>query len=371
MISMGTVDGYATNPMSARRYRAERASSSQEVNPMGATPSGGSPRRLRDVGEDELLALLFPFFESGRRDRVAPGDDAAVVAVGGGSVVVTTDAMVRGQDWTDAWSAPEDVSRKALTQNLADVAAMGARPRSVLVTLLADPDTSLEWVVRFAQSLGDAAAAHDVSVAGGDLSSAPQGVLAVSMTALGDLQGLDPVLRSGACTGDVVAVAGTLGWSAAGLRLLQTTPRVASPEDVDALLRSAPDGIPARCIAHHLRPRAPVDQGPAAARAGATAMIDVSDGLLRDGHRLAAASGVRLGLDGAALREHIETLAPVVGPHAARESVLAGGEEHSLLATFPGPPPPGWRPLGHVAKGSGVTVDGVEEAPRGWDHFGG
>ncbi len=337
---------------------------------MTAGSADDQPLRLSDVSEDELLALIFPFFAAAPHDLVGPGDDAAVVATSG-SVVVTTDAMVRGRDWKDEWSSPEDVAVKAVTQNAADIAAMGAVPRSLLVTLMADPATPVAWVLGFARSLGEQAAGLGLSVAGGDLSSAPPGTLVISVTALGDLEGRSPVLRSGARPGHRVAVTGSLGHAEAGFRLLESEPGVARPLAVERRTGGQPDGIRATCLAHHLRPLAPLAQGPVAARAGATAMMDISDGLLRDGARLAAASGVRVDLDSAALAADVEALAPLVGPDRARECVLAGGEEHSLLATFPGELPPGWREVGKVSEGAGITVDGVPQAPRGWDHFAG
>ena len=216
---------------------------------------------------------------------MGPGDDAAVLAPGA-ATVATTDSMVRGRDWLDEWSTAADVATKVLTQNLADVAAMGAVPTAVLVSLMADPHTPVDWAVDFARQLGDDAAAAGVAVVGGDLSSAPPGVLAVSVTALGDLEGRAPVLRSGARSGDTVAVRGTLGRSAAGLVLLEEGAGPATD----------PDGIRTECLAHHLRPHAPVRAGKEAAEAGATSMIDLSDGLLRDGHRVASARVVGLAL---------------------------------------------------------------------------
>jgi thiamine-monophosphate kinase len=250
------------------------------------------------------------------------------------------------------------VATKLLTQNLADVAAMGATSTAVLVSLVADPATSLDWVVEFARTLGDRAAALGVVVAGGDLSSAPAGVLMVSMTALGDLEGREPVLRSGARPGHTVAVNGTLGRSAAGLALLEggTDPREAA------------GGIRAACLAHHLHPDAPLLAGRQAAEAGASAMIDLSDGLLRDGHRIAEASAVRIALSPAGLHEDLAALQEAVGD-AALECLLAGGEEHSLLATFARGVPDGWRTIGVVEAGAGVTLDGAVQQPRGWDHF--
>lgn len=314
-------------------------------------------RTLADVSESELLRQIFPFFPASSAVSVGPGDDAAVLRTGP-TTVATTDSMVRGRDWLDEWSSAGDVATKLLTQNLADIAAMGATPTAILVSLVADPATSLDWAVEFARVLGERATAAGVAVAGGDLSSAPAGVLMVSVTALGDLGGRQPVLRSGARPGHVVAVNGSLGRSAAGLALLHGG---ADPGAVaDGILRS--------CLAHHLRPVAPLAAGPEGARAGASAMIDLSDGLLRDGHRIAEASGVRLALSPTGLYDDQAALEPVVGG-AAWECVLAGGEEHSLLATFPGDVPDGWRTIGVVEAGDGVTLDGVVQQARGWDHF--
>jgi thiamine-monophosphate kinase len=215
-------------------------------------------------------------------------------------------------------------------------------------------------------------------VIGGDTARADSVLLAV--TGLGDLAGRAPVLRSGAAPGDLVAVAGPLGTAAAGL----------------ALLTAGLTGIgPARdrLISGHLRPAPPYDAGPQAADLGATAMIDVSDGLLADLGHVAAASGARIDLDSAALRPGEDLLAVaravtdadrhVLSGRTDRADrpahdvalgwVLTGGEDHSLAATFPPgtPLPPRWRVIGAVVPGQGVVVDGQPwdgDAP-GWDHF--
>jgi thiamine-monophosphate kinase len=316
-----------------------------------------SARTLADVSEGELLRQIFPFFPPSADLSVGPGDDAAVLRTGP-TTVATTDSMIRGRDWLDEWSSATDVAIKLLTQNLADVAAMGASSTAILVSLVAEPATALDWAVEFARQLGEQASAAGVVVAGGDLSSAPEGVLMVSITALGDLGDQPPVLRSGARPGHALAVIGTLGRSAAGLALLEGG---ADPA-------SAAGGIHGACLAHHLRPTAPLAAGPEAARAGASAMIDLSDGLLRDGHRIAGASGVRLALSPTGLHDDQVALEPVVGD-AAWDCVLAGGEEHSLLATFAGTVPDGWRTIGVVEAGEGVTLDGAVQQVRGWDHF--
>ena len=313
-------------------------------------------RTVGDVGEDELLAMVFPILAAAGESTdvtVGPGDDAAVLALAGGGLVATTDAVVRGRDWRDEWSTGEDVGAKVAAQNLADVAAMGARPVGLLVTLVMSTSTEVAWVLDLARGLATATC----PVIGGDLSSAPEGVLVVSVTALGSLDGGAPVLRSGARIGDLVTVAGSLGLSGAGLHLLEAGRPEAYPE----------------AVAVHRRPRPPLALGPVAAAAGATSMVDLSDGLLRDASRVASASGVRLDLSAAALAGDVGRLVPVLGAELALDCVLGGGEEHSLLATFPAGSavPEGFRVVGAVRAGTGVALDGVPQQPRGWDHFGG
>ena len=354
--------------------------------------------RLRDVSEGELLARVFPVYAGTRLPvwgsvPVGPGDDAAVVGTPGGSVVATTDSMVRGLDWRDEWSSAHDVGVKLAAQNLADVAAMGAVPTALLVSLVADPDTEVDWAVDQAHGIASLAEQAGAPVVGGDLSSAPPGVVVVSVTALGDLRGLAPVLRSGARPGDVVAVCGTLGRSGGGLALYRRGEPDPDPGEhgerataVRALMR------------HHRAPVPPWRAGPRAAAAGAHALVDVSDGLVTDLGRVAAASGVRVDLDGSVLRERFAAgpLTLALGSDEAMHQVLAGGEEHCLVGTFADeaslPPavgaggeevggeeagdgiPEPWHVIGRVlpdagADGSRVTVDGEVPDARGWDHF--
>ncbi len=320
------------------------------------------PTCLADVSEEGLLARILPMMRSeDPRVLIGPGDDAAVLATPDGRIVVTTDAMTRGPDWLDEWSTGAQVGAKSVAQNLGDVAAMGSVPLGLVVTLLADPQTPLAWAEDLARGIGRAAAAAGCPVLGGDLSGAPAGQLTVSITAFGDLQGRAPVLRSGARDGDVLAVAGTLGRSAAGLALL-----------VEG--RGAQDDPVVRGLVDvHLAPVAPYHQGPIAADAGATAMLDLSDGLIRDAGRMAAASGALFAIDSALLAQDVAAMADVLGHAASLECALTGGEEHSLLATFPPDVrlPEGWRAIGAVCSGSGVTVDGVPRGGGGWDHFAG
>lgn len=320
---------------------------------------------VADLSEQELLARIFPLLPPGDATIVAPGDDAAVVRAGDGRFVVTTDVLVEDRHFRRAWSSGVDVGARAAVQNLADVAAMGARPTSVVVALVLPRDLEVTWVEGFARGLAQVCAPLGVGVVGGDLSGGP--LVVASVAAHGDLEGRAPVLRSGARPGDVVAHAGTLGRSAAGLALLAAG--AAGPDD-EAL------------VAAYRRPVSPLASGPEAARAGATAMLDVSDGLLRDAGRLAAASGVVVELDDPARALHADHAAVVgVADRLGRDPwdwVLAGGEDHGLLATFPAGTdlPAGFRVLGRVreprGEQPGVLVDGRRPTERpGWDHFAG
>ncbi len=320
----------------------------------------------------------------GPRTLVGIGDDAAVLAVPDGRVVATTDFLLEGRHFRRDWSGPADVGHKAAARSLADLAAMGAEPSALLVALAAPPGLPVSWARELAEGLAAECARAGAHVIGGDTARADQVLLAV--TGLGDLAGRAPVLRSGAVPGDLVAVAGPLGPAAAGL----------------ALLTAGLSGDP--LVAAQLRPAPPYDAGPEAAGLGATAMIDVSDGLLADLGHVAAASGVRIDLLSGALRpgDRLVTAARAVqeagrhvssdrtdrvtrpgaaGPPPGEDAphlealrwVLSGGEDHSLAATFPAGTrlPPRWRVIGEVRPGHGVVVDGQPwaQAP-GWDHFG-
>ena len=327
--------------------------------------------RLRDLDEASLLARILPIYDGLGTPHadvlVGAGDDAAVLAAPGGSVVVTTDGMVRDLDWRDEWSSGHDVGVKVAVSNIADVAAMGAVPTGLVVSLVADPDTALDWTLDLARGIASVAAEAGTPVVGGDLSAGPPGVVSVTVTATGDLGGRAPVLRSGARPGDVVAVCGSLGRSGGGLEVLRRGHPVR--------------GAAAALVRDHLAPRTPWRSGPVAADAGAHALVDVSDGLVTDLGRVARAAGVRIDLDEGVLRSGFAEgpLTDVLGRDEALVQVLTGGEEHSLVGCFPpaadlgalaGPP---WVVVGTVrqARGSGpvVTLDGREPDADGWDHF--
>ncbi|MEL7974414.1 thiamine-phosphate kinase [Isoptericola sp. F-RaC21] len=337
---------------------------------------------VRDLSEEDLLARIFPLLPAGSATVLGPGDDAAVVAAPDGRFVVTTDVLVEDRHFRRRWSGGDDVGARAATANLADVAAMGARPTSLVVSLVVPGDLPVDWVTGLARGLAGACAPVGAGVVGGDLSGGDAVVVAV--TAHGDLEGRAAVTRAGARPGDLLAYAGHRGLSAAGLALLDAGAATAADATT---VDDAVDAVGA-CVAGYLRPVAPLTAGPAAARAGATAMLDVSDGLLRDAGRLARASGVGVDVEAEALAPDVERLLPAaraLGPgrhvhaDAAREAALGwaltGGEDHGLLAAFPGDAalPEGFRRIGRVLPGpAGVTVDGAEPGVRGgWDHFGG
>jgi thiamine-monophosphate kinase len=318
------------------------------------TPLSGETT-LGELGELGVVAEVVARFPATSHALLGPGDDAAVVAAPDGRVVVTTDVLVEGRHFRRDWSSAVDVGRKAAAQNLADVVAMGAVPTALLVALAAPPTTPLAWVRGLADGLREEAAAVGCGVVGGDITAAE--TIVVAVTALGDLAGLAPVTRAGARVGDQVAVCGRLGWAEAGLAVL--TRGFRSPRSlVDA----------------HRRPSPPYDAGPEAARLGATALIDVSDGLLSEAAHVARASGVRLDLRAAALTPDDELVAMARALGADPDAwVRTGGDDHALLGCFPPDLqlPARWRALGTVRDGAGVSLDGMPvDGAGGYRHYG-
>ena len=283
------------------------------------------------------------------------GDDAAVLPTPDGRVVASTDLLVEDRHFRRDWSSAREIGGKAAAQNMADIAAMGAVPTALLIGLAAPGDLPVSWALDMAAGMAEECARAGATVAGGDLSAAP--LLMLAVTALGDLAGRAPVTRSGARPGDLVALSGVLGHSAAGLALL----RAGLTE-------------PAGLVAAHRWPRPDYAAGPDAARLGATSMIDVSDGLAQDLGHLAEQSEVRIEVASAQLpvSNTLRAAADALGKHDLLDWVLTGGEDHGLVATFP----PGtaltgrWTVVGHVRDGHGVWVDSrLSERLSGWNHF--
>ncbi|NQX13695.1 thiamine-phosphate kinase [Microbacteriaceae bacterium VKM Ac-2855] len=327
---------------------------------------------LADLSEGDVLARILPRMRSGADALIGPGDDAAVVRAEDGRFVVTTDMMVHGPDFRLAWSTPFELGWKAAATNLSDVAAMGARPTALVVAIAAPSTTPVDVLEGIADGLtaGCAALSPGCGIVGGDLSASA--TLTLAITAFGSLDGRDPVLRSGAHPGDIVAVAGVLGHAGAGLRLLFERGRrdgEADAELADGLRERHPE-----VLAAQLAPAPPIAAGTAAG-GRASAMMDVSDGLVLDGRRMATASGVLIDFDSAAIDAAASPLTSLPGIDAAvaRTLVLGGGEDHAMLACFPPGValPDGFEQIGRVGEGGPeVLLDGHPLHDRfGWDPY--
>jgi thiamine-monophosphate kinase len=249
-----------------------------------------------------------------RTGQIWIGDDAAVVAPPAGPLVLATDAAVAGVHADLSLVGLDDLGWKALTAAVSDVGAMGGRPTHALVALCVPPGTDLDAL---AAGVAEASGEWRCPVVGGDLSTAGQVVVSVAVA--GVLDGdLPPVTRGGASPGDRLLVTGPLGGSAAGLRLLRE--RATAPAGWRA------PSYAAALVDAHLRPRARLAEGQAARSAGASAMIDVSDGLSIDLHRLADASGVGFRL-----------VDVPVANGATRKDGLGGGEDYELVVATADP----------------------------------
>lgn len=333
----------------------------------------GDDMTLGEAGEIEAIRRITRRLPPAEAAELGPGDDSAVLRAPDGRFTVSTDLLIHGPDFRLAWSTPYDIGWKAAATNLADAAAMGARPTALVVALAAPLSTPLGVLEGISDGLRDGCAALSpgVGVVGGDLSASA--TLTLAVTVFGDLGGHPPVTRGGARPGDTLAVSGALGRAAAGLALLFR-------DGVDSV--RVPDAEAAQVLRERhgplldaqLRPSPPIGDGVVAAIGRATAMLDVSDGILLDAGRIAAASGVRLDIASSALAPDLAALAdPTLGFDDDRRLrlVLAGGEDHALLAAFPpGAVPAGFRAIGRVETGQGVTLDGVAVDGRaGWDPF--
>jgi len=308
-----------------------------------------SDATLADIGEFGLIDELAARFASTEAVLVGPGDDAALLALPDARVLVSTDLHVDTRHFRRDWATAEEIGHKVAAANLSDLNAMGGRASALTVGLAAPKDLPVSWALGLADGIAAECALVGATVVGGDLTAADQVVIAV--TVLGSVVG-DPVLRSGAQPGDVVALAGRQGWAAGGLAVLARGFR-----------------SPRKLVEAYKRPEPPYDAGAAAA----TAMIDVSDGLLADVGHIADASGVAVDVASGAfeLAEPLQAVGAALGADPLR-FVLTGGDDHALVATFPPGTdlPEGWLVIGSVTEGSGVTVDGsTYEGPAGHTHF--
>jgi thiamine-monophosphate kinase len=307
---------------------------------------------VSEAGEFPLIERLREVFAQGEQVLVGPGDDAAVLRIRNGHVVVSTDLLVEGNHFRRDWASAADIGHRAAAANLSDINAMGGRAHSLTIGLAAPADLPVQWMLDFAEGFAEECAVVGASVVGGDLTRAD--LLVIAVTVLGACT-QSPVLRSGAEPGDVLALCGRQGWAAGGLAVLGRgfrSPRV--------------------LVEAYRRPEPPYDAGPRAAEAGATSMIDISDGLLAEARHLAEESGVSIDVrrDAFEVPEPLHAVAAATGADPL-SFILGGGEDHSLLATFPSASvPDGWTVIGSVSEGSGTTVDGAAyDGPTGWTHF--
>jgi thiamine-monophosphate kinase len=321
------------------------------VGPPTATQTVG------ELGEFALIEALIGGFTPTPGVLIGPGDDAAAITTTG-TLLSSVDVLVEGVHFRRDWAEARDVGRKSVAVNVADIEAMGGRAVGMLVGFSSPGDLPVAWAREFAAGLQTECAAAGVALLGGDVTRARD--VTVAVTALGVTDGVEPVRRGGAQPGDVVALTGRVGWAGAGLLVLGRgfrSPRVV----LDA----------------YRVPQVRYGAGGVAARAGAHAMIDVSDGLLADLGHVAAASGVEIDLhrDAFNMPEPLQAVAAATNtdPYSL---ILTGGEDHALAATFAAssPLPEGWFPIGSVrapgADGPRVLVDGVTwESATGFDHF--
>lgn len=327
----------------------------------------------RDLGEFGLIErLVARLGVPGEGVLIGPGDDAAAVR-STATTLATADLLLEGVHFDLAFSSPADVGWKAMAANVSDIAAMGGVPRYALVSLGAPASTPAATLESLYEGLGECARAFGVSVVGGDTVGAD--VLIVSVALLGDAGPAGNVQRSGGRPGDVVCVTGTVGGAAAGLQLLRAAN--VDPEAVSLLARHP------ELASAHRRPMPRTREGQAAAAVGATAMIDVSDGLAADlGHICDASNlGVELRASSVPVAEGVDDVARWAGLDAV-DLALGGGDDYELVIALPAAQlsalsaalaPTRVTPIGELGGSERVVLgaDGDRRplAAAGWEHF--
>jgi thiamine-monophosphate kinase len=331
-----------------------------------------------DLTEDELISALARVIEAPDPNVVVGlGDDAAVLEAPVGRQVLTTDLLVEHVHFERDSISARDLGAKAIVVNVSDIAAMGGSPRCALASIALPGDVEAPWVMELYGGMREACLEHALSLVGGDTNRGD--VLVLSVTVVGEVAPGRAVTRSGARAGDAIVVTGELGAAAGGLALS----RAGAATTAEALSR--PWGR--RLLDALARPVARVGEGQTLARCGATAMMDLSDGLAKDLSRLCLASGVgaRLELAAIPVAAALTDAAPTLGVDPL-ELALGGGEDYELLATL-GPADVGRATqelrerfgvrlsvVGAVVEGTGLTGAGADGrqtplGPSGWDHF--
>ncbi|WP_122819512.1 thiamine-phosphate kinase [Varibaculum vaginae] len=353
------------------------------------------------TAEDRLIADFSRDLHTHPRVLVGTGDDCAVLSHPDSRSVISTDVLVEGVHFRRDWMSLEQIGQRAAAQNAADIAAMGASAHSAVAAVTIPKNMDKFEISSLATGLAKGLESYGYALVGGDLSSGS--CLQLAVTVIGDLQGRPPLMRSGAEPGDLVYFAGNLGDSAAGLALLE---RFESPEAAinNPTLPEALRDLAKEVVSRYQVPQVPADLASQLAGAGAHALMDVSDGLTRDGTKIAVASGVVIDLRRELLEKYTKRLSGLANILGIRvwDWVLGGGEDHGLLCTAPaGFSVPGFSPIGQVIAANSsrnltgcttsnedvssadsstcanktieaqLSIDGKPHSQQGWDHFAG
>ncbi len=285
-------------------------------------PAGPSTATLAELGERGLIARLRRQLPPpGPEVLVGIGDDTAAVAWGGQTLLLTTDTLLEGVHFRRSTATLRDVGAKAIAVNVSDIAAMGGEPCYALLALALPPSLPVAEIDELYAGIHDMARRHGVAVVGGDTCAAPGGAV-LSVTLVGRVDGA-PLRRSGARPGDAILVTGDLGASAAGLAVLEQSPGGLPPATAEAARR------------RHRLPTPRVAEGRLIRASGhATAMINVSDGLVTDLDHIATESrvGARIDVDALPVSEGTRAVADALGRDPLQWA-LSGGEDYELLFT--------------------------------------
>lgn len=299
--------------------------------------------------ERDVISVLQKIFAtSDSRLSVGIGDDAAVVSTQSQSII-TSDMAVEDVHFKLEWSSPFDIGRKITAANIADILSMGGKCDYLTASVALTGNETLQWIENLARGMKHEADLAGSLIVGGDIARGPK--IVISMTAVGSSP--TPILRSGAKVGDGLYLSSLTGWSAAGLELLTREVSINSETAEKALSEfSAPS------LDYEIN------------FSGATAMADVSDSVLVQAEQIADASGVQINIDQAEISQAPEFAELVQLAEELKvdifQWILAGGEDHALLAT--GLNLPGIR-IGSVLSGSGISGVDMKKAPVSWSHF--
>ncbi|WKD59397.1 thiamine-phosphate kinase [Corynebacterium caspium] len=295
-----------------------------------------------EVGEIGVIEII----RAAAKSKIN-GDDAAVLfkAPPNTRTVVTTDTLVNQRHFNLKWSTPAEIGAKAITQNFADIEAMGARPIAAVLALTLAKNTPIEFVQGLSIGIQNQLTEFSAELVGGDLTAGPD--IVITITAIGTLGGSRPPLTlNKAKPGQRLVASGQIGYSAAGLALLEYFGRDMPAEFIP--LRDA-----------HTHPKIQPARGMIARATGATAATDNSDGLAVDTATLAKHSKVAIDLNPAAIKpnELLQAAADYLGTDPW-QWILSGGEDHTILATTSAATPSGFRDIGTVSRGQGLTLGG-------------